>query len=371
MDEKTRARYLKDIEYFSKKLEEEPDSKVFMPLAIAYLKLGKYDEVIDVCIKGLDKNPNYLAAKTILAQAYLEKGMINEAKVLLVEVATLEKSNYRANKLLGDIYRSEGNLEKALFHYRTAHLTSPEDNNLKELIEELAEKIDAVPKTEEEIEEIEKLAETAKEIAEEVGEELSEETEDLKDESEFEIVKQEELEESLSDIDEVGEGEKIESEFEEDKDEISESELGEILVESNEGVEEEKESSFGFDDLEEKVEESEKLEPEFELEDLSVSKKEDEGIDDESGLKFETENIEEETIDAEKQELNVESSITKGDEELVQNIESDELDEEKVLTEKVAGETQHAVIDEKNQKIIDELEKWLGNIKKVKAERSV
>ncbi|MBC7196649.1 MAG: hypothetical protein H5U39_05295, partial [Deferribacterales bacterium] len=120
MDESQKSRYLRDIEYFSKKLEENPKSKVFMPLAMAYLKLEKYDETIEICTKGLDNNPDYIAAKTILAQAFLGKGMLNEAKGLLLEVATFSKDNHRANKLLGEIYRAEGNVEKAIYYYRTA-----------------------------------------------------------------------------------------------------------------------------------------------------------------------------------------------------------------------------------------------------------
>ncbi|UOD35189.1 hypothetical protein DSN97_02295 [Deferribacteraceae bacterium V6Fe1] len=146
MDESQKSRYLRDIEYFSKKLEENPKSKVFMPLAMAYLKLEKYDETIEICTKGLDNNPDYIAAKTILAQAFLGKGMLNEAKGLLLEVATFSKDNHRANKLLGEIYRAEGNIEKAIYYYRTASLNSLEDLELRRLIEELAMTVDATPK---------------------------------------------------------------------------------------------------------------------------------------------------------------------------------------------------------------------------------
>jgi len=80
MNESSREKYLKDIDYFSKKLEEDPASRLFMPLAFALLKLGRYDETIDVCKKGLDHHPDYHAAKVILANAYLEKGMLKEAE---------------------------------------------------------------------------------------------------------------------------------------------------------------------------------------------------------------------------------------------------------------------------------------------------
>ncbi|MDK2791251.1 MAG: hypothetical protein PWQ25_114 [Deferribacteres bacterium] len=157
MDENQKARYLRDIEYFSKRLEENPKSKVFMPLAMAYLKLEKFDEVIEICTKGLDNNPDYIAAKTILAQAFLGKGMLNEAKGLLLEVATFSRDNYRANKLLGEIYRAEENIEKAIYYYRTAYFSSLEDLELKNLIEELATTVDATPKGFDELKEDEPL----------------------------------------------------------------------------------------------------------------------------------------------------------------------------------------------------------------------
>lgn len=152
MDEQAKLRYLKDIDYFSAKLESNPASKVFMPLALAYLRLDKFDEVINVCQAGLDHNPDYIAAKTVMAQAFLGKGLREEAKGLLIEVATLNKNNYRSNKLLGEIYRAEENPEKALYYYRTALLNAPEDSELRRLVEELAGITDLKPATLEEIE---------------------------------------------------------------------------------------------------------------------------------------------------------------------------------------------------------------------------
>jgi len=180
MDENQKSRYLKDIEYFSKKLEENPKSKVFMPLAMAYLKLEKYDETIEICTKGLDNNPDYIAAKTILAQAFLGKGMLNEAKGLLLEVATFSKDNHRANKLLGEIYRAEGNIEKAIYYYRTAALNSPEDLELRRLIEELAMTVDATPKGVDDIMEEEPPVE--EESTKEGSSDLTEAAKDLADE---------------------------------------------------------------------------------------------------------------------------------------------------------------------------------------------
>ncbi|MCX8083893.1 MAG: tetratricopeptide repeat protein [Calditerrivibrio sp.] len=141
MDEASIKRYQKDVEYFSKKIEEDPSSRLFMPLAFAYLKLGKYDEVIDVCSKGLDKHPDYYAAKVLLANAFLEKGMKDEAKHLLFDVVEHVPDNYRANKMLGDILRESGDILGATIYYRTALVTTPEDFELRVLLDELTESL--------------------------------------------------------------------------------------------------------------------------------------------------------------------------------------------------------------------------------------
>lgn len=162
MDEATRNKYQKDVEFFSEKLKENPSSKVFMPLSLAYLKLEQYEKVIEVCSLGLDMHPEYISAKTILAQAYLGKGMVEEAKPLLQEVAEINKDNYRAYKLLGDIYRAEEDTTKALYYYRSALETSPEDIQLRTLTNELAERIDAEPfEHTSQVEDTEDIVETA------------------------------------------------------------------------------------------------------------------------------------------------------------------------------------------------------------------
>jgi tetratricopeptide (TPR) repeat protein len=145
MNETSREKYLKDIDYFSKKLEEDPASRLFMPLAFALLKLGRYDETIEVCKKGLDHYPDYHAAKVILANAYLEKGMLEEAENLLYDVIEQVPDNYRANRMLGDILRNNGDLIGASIYYRSALVNAPEDLELRALFDELSETTGITP----------------------------------------------------------------------------------------------------------------------------------------------------------------------------------------------------------------------------------
>ncbi|MCA1980722.1 MAG: tetratricopeptide repeat protein, partial [Calditerrivibrio sp.] len=145
MNEASVKKYLNDVEYFTKKLEEDPKSRLFMPLAFAYLRLGKYDDAIDICSKGLDNHPDYHAAKTILANAFLEKGMIDEARNILYDIIEVSPDNYRANKMLGDILRNDGDFTGAAVYYRSALAISPEDFDLRVLIDELTESSNIKP----------------------------------------------------------------------------------------------------------------------------------------------------------------------------------------------------------------------------------
>lgn len=137
MDEKTKAGYFGDIEYFSAKLEEDKNSIVFLPLASAYIKIGSYNDALNILLQGIDANPEMPMAKAMLAEAYIGLGQNEDAKSVLTELRVIDPANYLAEKLLGDVYRNENNLKKALISYKNAFGTAPEDTELRDLITEL------------------------------------------------------------------------------------------------------------------------------------------------------------------------------------------------------------------------------------------
>ncbi len=193
MDEINRSKYLNDIEYFSRKLEEDPASKLFMPLSVALLKLNKYDDVIYYCAHGLEHFPELLGAKTVMAQAYMGKGKVEDAKGLLKQVILVSRFNYKANKLMGDIYRAENDIERALEYYRKAYRISPEDKKLGEDIIELENLLEKGFQAADELElpdrDSDLVEAMAGELADEVKEELSHDTYEDKDLAEDEIEK--------------------------------------------------------------------------------------------------------------------------------------------------------------------------------------
>lgn len=383
MDENQKSRYLKDIEYFSKKLEENPKSKVFMPLAMAYLKLEKYDETIEICTKGLDNNPDYIAAKTILAQAFLGKGMLNEAKGLLLEVATFSKDNHRANKLLGEIYRAEGNIEKAIYYYRTAALNSPEDLELRRLIEELAMTVDATPKGVDDIMEEEPPVE--KESTKEGSSDLTEAAKDLADEVIEDIEKGEKadidifaVESQLEELINDGEYEKA-LEYANEKLQFNPELLNKKIAEINAYMQNENVAQEVL--VPDEIEENE-IEDSLEIGDLNLDI--DPEIDEVENLSSdEVLNLpEEEAVEefALNEGLSQNELDFDGEEKIEAEISFSDVSQEESKEDSLDESELDTNFDKKleefepvnpNKEAIEKLESWLENISKVKEKRNV
>ena len=137
MDERTHARYMSDIAYFLSKMEAEPNSGYFIPIALAYNKLEKYDETIAMCKTAIERFPSNCAAKTFLAEAYVYKGLFDQARELLFDVTAEDDNNYKALKLLGIICKEKGDNTEALKYLTGAFIRSPEDEEVRKMIDEL------------------------------------------------------------------------------------------------------------------------------------------------------------------------------------------------------------------------------------------
>ena len=121
-----------DISFYQERLNLEPDSYVFLPLAKAYCKAGKYREAVQTCSQGLEKYPDYWAAQVILGQAYFKQGMLDEALAQLEVVVREVANNLMASKLLVQIYIQQGRFEEAVERYRIILTYYPECADLKE-----------------------------------------------------------------------------------------------------------------------------------------------------------------------------------------------------------------------------------------------
>lgn len=420
MDEASIKRYLKDVEYFSKKLEEDPASRLFMPLAFAYLRLGRYDEVIEVCSKGLDNHPDYYAAKVVLANAFLEKGMIEEAKHILFDVVEKMPDNYRANKMLGDILRESGDILGATIYYRMALVTTPEDFELRVLLEELTDSLgtkafhadetmknieDAVGKAEtapinEEISELKtelgKMDEMFSVSAEEKPSVVVEIPDEMIPKGEFEFESnqrttqpdleiKEEVTLTFEQLDfgnlEQPEIKEKSTEKEVERDIKIEDELIEkfdfgvtdegIKIETHEGLESFETFADALSkDIHDELVPEEKDQTIFPEKDEIAKKELDFSIFDEVEGVSSTKDISVENLSDVVLDGIVKEKPPLADVDLKLDVEP-VLDETSVKIDEINKEFTSEFVDEKNAKVLAELERWLNNIKKLKETRNV
>ncbi len=147
---------LEDIEKLKTRLEKDPHSKLFVPLAEEYRKAGMYDEAIEVLLKELQKQPAYTTARVSLGKIYLEKGQTEKARGEFEKVIAAVPDNLFAQKKLAEIYNSIGDTERAVVCLRKVLEINPRDEEAKETLEILTDSVQKSPEgdTEQEVESV-------------------------------------------------------------------------------------------------------------------------------------------------------------------------------------------------------------------------
>jgi tetratricopeptide (TPR) repeat protein len=128
---------LKEIEKLREKVDKDPNSKLFVPLAEEYRKEGMLDEAVDVLLKGIEAQPGYMSARVSLGKIYLEKGMPKEAREEFESVVRSIPDNLYAQKKLAEIYRNTGQRELAIQSYRTVLRLNAMDEEAMEVLRTL------------------------------------------------------------------------------------------------------------------------------------------------------------------------------------------------------------------------------------------
>ncbi len=118
------------IEELEKRLEADPNSRIFVQLAEAYRKEGLLENAIEVCEAGLAKHPQYPSARVALGRALLEAETFERAREEFEAVLEQVPDNILANKFLGDTYHRLGRYDDAIQKYEIAQTFSPEDSEL-------------------------------------------------------------------------------------------------------------------------------------------------------------------------------------------------------------------------------------------------
>jgi cytochrome c-type biogenesis protein CcmH/NrfG len=94
------------IEIFTRRLAQDPHSRVFAPLADLLRQTGRLQDALDLLEDGVARHPNYVSALVIKGQTLLDAGLVDQARVVLAGVMELDSENILVLRLLTDDARN-------------------------------------------------------------------------------------------------------------------------------------------------------------------------------------------------------------------------------------------------------------------------
>jgi tetratricopeptide (TPR) repeat protein len=101
------------IDDLRRRVEADPTSIAFAALAEEYRRLGRFQEAVDVCRRGLERHPAYLSAKVTLARALIELKQLDEAQRTLDDVLRMAPENLAAIRARADLHQRRGSVPEA------------------------------------------------------------------------------------------------------------------------------------------------------------------------------------------------------------------------------------------------------------------
>ena len=120
-----------EIDRLATQLAKDPHSKVFMPLAEEYGKVGMWQEAAGALEDGLKLYPGFITAMVALGRAYDHMGQATKAKAILEESVKLSPENLRAHRTLIKIYQNQGLTESALQSCAVILAVNPRDEEAR------------------------------------------------------------------------------------------------------------------------------------------------------------------------------------------------------------------------------------------------
>jgi len=139
-------------------------SVYFYPLAIYYFSNKQYDKAYEILLDGIQRFPRYALALMKIGEILYNQGSYESALAYLETAINIQRDNIPALKLLASCYEELGKFNKALEIYERlvglgdegskeklvelAARVKPKGGELEELIEDLGESSEEIPRIE-------------------------------------------------------------------------------------------------------------------------------------------------------------------------------------------------------------------------------
>lgn len=117
---------LAELEHYLRIFQENPDSRVFAPLADLYRRLGRLDDAERICREGLRRHPYYAGGRVALAHILFDKGQLQEAFDEVESIVTYYPDNLLARKILIKTLMSLGQKDRAHRELEALRALAPE-----------------------------------------------------------------------------------------------------------------------------------------------------------------------------------------------------------------------------------------------------
>lgn len=96
------------IEELRRRVQSDPASLAFAPLAEEYRRLGRFEEALLTCDAGLERYPSYVSARVTLGRTLMEVGRLDDARRELEAVLHAAPENLAAIRGLAEIHQRQG-----------------------------------------------------------------------------------------------------------------------------------------------------------------------------------------------------------------------------------------------------------------------
>lgn len=115
-------------------LEADPNSQIFAALAEAYRKKGMIKKALEICLKGLEKHPDYGSAYLVLAKALVDQGDYIEANRHLQKAISVSGRTRSVDLLESEILIKLGQPGKARSILEKLYRSDPRNETIRNLL---------------------------------------------------------------------------------------------------------------------------------------------------------------------------------------------------------------------------------------------
>ena len=138
---------VQQIAHFEARLQSDPGSRVFLPLADLYRRAGRLSEARRILEAGLEDHPGFVTARAALGLVLAEMGEAADARAALGEVLQADPDNLLALRLLAADAGDRGQWDDACRHYERLLRLEPEAPAVRHGLREARAKRDAAVAT--------------------------------------------------------------------------------------------------------------------------------------------------------------------------------------------------------------------------------